>query len=728
MSVGEAIPRPDGRTKVTGMARYACDNNLPGQLHARFVGSAIATGRVLAIDTRSALAHPGVVRVLTAVDMPRFGPVRAPVAAQDYQPMQDDRVLHEGQPIAIVLAETLEAAERGARLIDVRYERAQPHVPGEGPGVMPLKTSHFAPEELDFHKGDLENGFARATVRVDATYVQPPRHHNPMECSGTVAVWSGSKLTVHDAVQHVYGVRTVLSAAFKMPAEDILVLCPHTGGGFGCKGFVWPHQILIPAAARIVGRPVKALLTRAEMYAMVGHQPHMRHRMQLGADAAGRLTAVQHDTINATGFTADFVELATSASKGVYASPAIATTQRIERGHITMPTAMRAPVEGPGLWGLESAIDELAHELHMDPLDLRLANYAETDPATGRPWSSKKLREAYEEGAALFGWRQRPKTPQRDGRWIVSQGMATCSMGTFRFVSKARVRLRVDGRAVIETGTHDIGTGTLTIFPQIAADVLGIPVERIELILGDTRLPEAGPTYGSSTTMGVGAAVLNAAKDVRSKLARIAGLDPERAEVAGGEIRDRGATKGISVRHLMDGTGIGEIVGNGEFGLPGAVGSDAEGGASGYAMRTFGAVFLELGLDPDLGIIRLRRLVGSYSVGRILNPRTARSQIIGGMVWGWGMATMEESPIDVRAGRFLSKNLSGVAVPVNADIPSNLKVHFVDEVDNLASPVGGKGIGEISATGIAAAVANAVFAASGKRIRELPITPAKLLA
>jgi xanthine dehydrogenase YagR molybdenum-binding subunit len=395
-------------------------------------------------------------------------------------------------------------------------------------------------------------------------------------------------------------------------------------------------------------------------------------------------------------------------------------SQRAERAHVAMPTAMRAPIEGPGLWALESAMDELAVELGMDPLDLRVANYAESDPATGAPWSSKKLREAYEEGARLFGWRNRPRGPEREGDWVIGHGMASCLMGTFRNPSRAQVTLRRDGSAMIESGTQDIGTGALTIFPQIAADVLGLPADRIELSLGDTRLPEAGPTYGSSSTIGVGAAVLAAAQEVRGKLARLANLLPGEATMAEGRIGRRGGPEGVSIADVMGQAGESEILGLGAF-------DPAQQGA-GYSMRTFGAVFVEVAVDPELGLLRLRRVVGSYSVGRIVNPRTARAQLIGGIIWGWGMAAMEQSPFDPALGRFLSKNLAGVAIPVNADIPSDITVHFVDEVDEKVGPIGGKGIGELGATGVAAAVANAVFQATGKRIRDLPITPERLVA
>ncbi|MEO3432963.1 xanthine dehydrogenase family protein molybdopterin-binding subunit [Inquilinus sp. CAU 1745] len=726
MTIGQPLPRPDGFAKVTGAARYAADQDAPGMLHAAIVSASIAAGRIVAIDAARALGEAGAVHVLTQRDMPRFGKADAPMMAQTHIPMQDDDIRYQGQPIAIVLAETLEEAQEGARLVEMRYEASNARSPAEADWATidraagKPRQSGFLYFEPDFAKGDLEAGLTGGDRRLEAAYLQPPRHHNPMEPSATLAVWEGDRLTLHDSTQHVYGVRLVVASLFGMPPEKVRVICPHTGGGFGVKGWIWPQQFLSAAAAKVAGRPVKLALSRADMYAFLGYQPRIAQKMTLGAGSGGRLTALRHDVVNLTTVTDDFTEYATEASKGVYASPAIVTSQRMERANVAMPTAMRSPVEGPGLWALESAMDELAHDLGMDPLDLRLANHADEDPATGEPWSSKKLKEAYEEGARLFGWRDRSRRPSRDGDWLVGHGMATCTMGCFRMPTPgAEIVLKADGGAVVRTGTQDIGTGTATIFPQIAADILGLPLEKVTLALGDTELPEAGPTYGSSSTMGVGAAVLQAARDARAKLARLANLPPDDVEMEGGRIRRRGAAEGQAIGDAMRAAGVAEVTGIGSFD-PGSHGA-------GYAMRTFGAVFVEVGVDPELGLLRLRRAVGSYSAGRIINPRTARSQMTGGIIWGWGMAAMEQSPFDPALGRFLSKNLAGVAIPVNADIPSDITIHFVDEVDEIASPIGGKGIGELGATGVAAAVANAVFAATGKRIRDLPITPEKLV-
>ena len=727
MSIGQPLSRADGRAKVTGAARYTADQHVPNLLHAVLVTATIPAGRVSAIETDDALGERGVVRVLTAKDMPRFNTTDQTPMAQSFQPMQGDEIRHEGQPVAIVLAETLEAAEAGARLVFVRYEATEARVPApsdwaaiDKASAEPRKSGflYFEPE---FSKGDAEAGLSAADKRVEEVYIQPTRHHNAMEPSATIASWNGDSLMLYDASQHVYGLQKVLSGILDVPAEKIRAVAEYTGGGFGMKGWIWPHQILAAAASRVVGRPVKLVLSRANLYSTLGHQPRIAHKMKLGADSQGKLTAIDHDVVSVTNTTDDFVEFATEASKGLYATSAMHLRQRVERANITLPTALRAPVEGPGLWALESAMDELAHALQMDPLDLRLANYAEKDPATDMPWSSKKLREAYEEGAELFGWRERSREPQRDGDWLIGQGMASCTMGTFRNPSKAEVRLRADGTITIASGFQEIGTGTRTIFPQIAASVLGVSPDQITCLMGDTLLPEAGPTYGSSSTMGVGSAVLRASEDVRSKLARLANLPGDEVEMADGRIRRKGGNEGAAIADVMREAGTSEIVGVGSF-------QPEKPGEQKFAMKTFGAIFVEVGVDPDLGLLRFRRVVGSYSAGRIINPRTARSQMTGGIIWGWGMAAMEQSVHEPVLGRFLSKNLAGVAIPVNADIPSDITIHFVDEVDMHASPIGGKGIGELGATGVAAGVANAVFHATGKRIRDLPITPDKLVS
>ncbi|MGF6612734.1 xanthine dehydrogenase YagR molybdenum-binding subunit [Paraburkholderia sp. WSM4175] len=703
MSIGTAVSRVEGLAKVTGQAKFAADNTPPGTLHAALVGAPVASGRLIDVDATAALALPGVVRVLTAHDMPRFGAVQPPAAVLAL-PLQNDAIRYEGEPVAIVLAESIEAAEAGRDAVLVRCERDDPILPGAATREPPPEPRMLGD---DLEMGDVDAILGTAQASVAATYIQAARHHNAMETSGTVARFEHGKLTLWDAVQASENVPLVVAAALGMRPDDIHVIAPHTGGGFGSKGYVWPHQILAAAAARVAGRPVKLHLRRHDQFVCVGYQPWMKQDIKLAATADGRLSAIDHEIVNSSAIADTHLEPASEASKTLYASPAIRTKQWLERRNINVPTPMRAPVEGPGLWALESAMDELAVALKIDPLDLRLANYAEVDPHTNKPWSSKKLREAYEEGARLYGWRTRGETPRRDGAWRIGHGMATSSMGNFRFPGGARVRLRSDGTALIEANTHDIGTGTQTVFCQIAAEELGLPIEKVSIVWGDTNLHPAGPVYGSSATGSTGSAIALACREINAKLDALGGKD---------------------VRASLRQANLPEMVADGAFTLPGGASFSADGDGTPYAMRTWGAIFVEVGVDPELGLVRLRRAVGAYSAGRIINPKTARSQMTGAIIWGWGKATMEESVQEPNTGGWLAKNLSNVAVPVNADIPLDIKIHFVSEYDPHASAIGTRGIGELGATGVDAAVAAAVYDAIGLRVRDLPILPGKILA
>ena len=729
-NLGQPITRADGAVKVTGIARYAGDQNQPGQLHAVLVASTVPAGCVSAIDARAALAIPGVSRVLVAVDMPRvhadLDKISVPPLTTRFIPMQSHNIVHEGQPVAIVLGESLEAAEAAATIVRVTYERAAFIVPETAAVVSadPKKGSYSMSNALEFNKGNALAAIAAAPVKAGAAYTQPSRHANPMEPSAIIAVWKGDRLTVYDAVQHLPAVQNVMAAVFGLPATSIRVVSPHTGGGFGAKAFVWPHEILAAMAAKVVRRPVKLVLTRQQMYGMVGPQPQMVHDVHLGAGAEGKLLGVGHATTNITGVTEDYVEFGAVPGRSFYACDNITTSQRVRRGNVTLPTFMRSPWDGPGSWALGSAMDELARALDMDPLDLRLINYAETDPESGKPWSSKKLREAYEEGSRRFGWRTRVKGGTRDGHWQIGCGMADCSQGQARFHSTARVRLKADGTARIESSFCDIGTGPATIFPQIAAEVLGLDPKQVLAVSGDTDLPYSGPTYGSGTTISTGAAVQQAAQRVRAKLARLVGWPAEEVTMRAGQIAHGKESR--TIREVLDEAGVSELASDGSFDLPG--GAPVDMGSSEFPARTFGVIFVEVGVDQELGLLRLRRATGVYSAGRIINPRTARSQMIGGIVWGWGMAAMEASHFEPTLGRWLAKDLAGVALPVNADIPPEIDVGFVDEFDANSGPLGAKGIGELGATGVAAAVANALYDAIGLRVRDLPITPEKLFA
>ncbi|HEX7388471.1 MAG TPA: xanthine dehydrogenase family protein molybdopterin-binding subunit [Acidiphilium sp.] len=706
MSIGTARPRIEGTAKVTGAARYAADNYPDDMLFATTVGASVAHGRVAAIDLAAAMNAPGVVRVLTAGDMPALGKIAPPAAVLEL-PMQGDRIEWEGQPVALVLAETIEAAEEGASLVRVSIETRPAMVPGKGRLETP--PDHFAKARET--KGDVETGFHEADFSITNCYFQPSRHHNPMETSATVASWQGDHLTLWNAAQANLNAPVVLAAAFGIPKENIRSISPHTGGGFGCKGFVWPHELLAAAAAKIMNRPVRLQLTRAQQYSQVGHQPECRQTMTLGAKADGTLTAIRHEAINTTSASGLHFEAPGMASRGYYACENIEIEHQVEHIHTTQPTPMRAPVEGPGSWALESAMDEMAIALGIDPLDFRLKNYAETEPVDGKPWSSKKLREAYIEAAGVYGWRTRAERPRQDGVYAIGHGMGTAGMFCARFPGAARVRIQRDGGVIIEASANDIGTGNQTVYTLVAADTLGISPDRIGVRWGDTRYVATGPVYGSSHTMGTGSAVRVAVQEARRKL----------------QLYGAKADGPLDLAELMRRANVEEIVGDGAWAMPDGAPASMNGNGTPYAMQTFGVTMVEIGVDRDLGVIRLRRAVARYSAGRIINPLTARSQMIGGIIWEWGKATMEASPIEPGHGRFLAKNLSNVAVPVNADIPSAIDVGFVDEFDEHASPIGARGIGELGSTGVAAAIANAVYDAVGIRVREVPILPAHII-
>jgi xanthine dehydrogenase YagR molybdenum-binding subunit len=728
-NLGESIPRHDGPIKVTGAALYAGDRNLPSQLYAVFVNATIPAGRVVSIETTAAVARVGVVRVLKASDMPRvhrkLDEISVPPLATRFIPMQSDEIVYEGQPVAVVLAESLQAAEAGAAVVRVHYQRRPFVVPDTAPAtdVAPEKGNYSKANALQFHKGDATRAIAGAVFRAGGEYTQPSRHGNPMEPCAILAVWEGQRLTVYDAVQHLPAVQNTLAAAFGIESSNVRVVAPHTGGGFGTKAFVWPHEILVSMAARVAGRPVKMVLTRQQQYGMVGYQPQMTHEVDLGADSQGRLLGISHQSVNVTSTTDDYVEFGAVPAKSFYACENISATHRIRRGHVVLPTFMRSPWDGPGSWALGSAMDELARSLNVDPLDLRLTNYTEIDPESGKPWSSKKLREAYDEGARRFGWRERPKGGTLDGHWRIGCGMADCSQGQARFHSTARVRLRANGTAQLESSFCDIGTGPATVFPQIVAAVLGLDPAQVTALSGDTNLPYAGPTYGSSTTISTGAAVQKAALDVRARLAKLAGWPADQVSLEGGRIAYGGTSR--TIQDVLGEAGVAELASDGAFDLPGNAPVDM--GSAEFPTRSFGVVFVEVGVDPELGLLRLRRATGVYSAGRIINSMTSRSQMIGGIVWGWGMAAMEASHYEPTLGRWLAKDLAGVPIPVNADIPPDIDVAFVDEFDSNSGPLGAKGIGELGATGVAAAVGNAVFDAIGVRVRDLPITPEKLI-
>jgi xanthine dehydrogenase YagR molybdenum-binding subunit len=702
MSIGQPVSRLDGAAKVAGAARYAADTPLSDAAYAVIVPATRPKARITGLDLAAASAMPGVIGIFTHRNTPKFGEVTVPLAGETVLPLQDDRVRYEGQAVALVVADSLERATEAARLVQVFY-RDEPFA---ADFLACLDRAEVVQEffgiPLNRTKGDMAAAWAEADARVEGTYLTADRHHSAMEPGATLAVWQDGQLVVHDATQGVVDARNCLAQALQLDPAAIRVRSEFIGGGFGGKGWGWPYQILAAMAARELGRAVKLVLTRAQSFTAHGYQPATHQKVALSARADGTLTGMRHDTVAAGAFVGEHIEAAGWDSHPLYAWPAFSTSHRLVRLDRGGPAAMRSPFGGVGLVAVEIAMDELAYELGMDPLDLRLKNHADVDPSDGLPFSSKKLRECYDEGARRFAWSKRLMAPRsmRDGRDLVGHGMATALLRAFRFPAHARVSIHRSGRVLVETSTQDVGQGSSTILPQIAADVLGVPVESVALVLGDTVLPVAPFTGGSSATMSVGSAVQDAAAKLRDKLLKAGANGPD------------GYPGALAARDI-------EVLT-----ADGAWAPDE--GAPSAALFSFGAIFAEVRIDVDIPIPRVSRVVGVYNAGRILNPKTARSQMTGGIVWGIGQALLERSETDPGLGWFLSKNLSGYLVPVNADVPE-IDVSFVEEFDQHASPLGARGIGELGAIGVGPAIANAVFHATGVRVREVPIRPEHLL-
>ena len=733
-SIGKGIDRLDGHLKVTGGAVYAAENTLPRQAYGYMIVSTIASGRITGFDTAAAQAMPGVISIMTPENAPRLPKQAAPPPGVQRNPhlslLQDDRVQYNGQPIAIVVADTFEQARAAARRVAVHYaptpaalnfKAAQQH----------LRKAPSQPEKpADTSRGNVRGGMARAGVKVAHVYHTPLENHNPLEPHATVASWDGDKLTLFDSTQNISGVRKVAAQTFALPTENVHVVCKFIGGGFGSKGTTWSHVMLAAMASRVAGRPVKLAMERTQMFGPVGARPMTEQRLQLGATRDGKLTAQVHDVICSTAFLDDFSEPCTTVTRNLYQSESLQTTQRMATMNLGVQTYMRAPGESSGSFALESAMDELAYALQLDPVALRLQNYAEMDPEKGHPYSSKSLRECYRVGAERFGWSRRNPTPRsmRVGNTLIGWGMATATYPANRSKAKANAVIRPDGTALVTSGTHDMGTGAYTIMTQIAADAFGLPVAQVTFDLGDTNMPEAPVSGGSQTTASVGPAVHAAASAARDKVIALAITDPQ-SPLHGAAATDIVSADGwlslrgdASVRDRFSAI-LARSGGQGVTADSEAAPGDEK---KQYAMHAFGAVFVEVHVDADFGTVRVPRVVGVYGVGQVMNAKTAHSQLLGGVTWGIGMGLMEKTEIDERTGRAVNANLADYHVPVNADI-GELDVWTVEEHDPYINALGAKGMGEIGIVGVAAALANAVYHATGKRIRDLPITPDKLV-
>lgn len=704
--IGQAVNRVDGRQKVTGGATYAAEFDAPGQAYGAIVRSTVANGRIASIDGTAAERAPGVLAVLTWCNAPRlaYREHHAPVdpsVGERLHVLQDDRVNHQGQPVALVIAGTLEQAGYAAALVRVAYapEPATTDVARLEPALR-TQTDQGAARPSETRRGDPEGALAGAEVKVDWTYVIPRENHNPIELHATIAAWQGDRLTLWDKTQWVGNVADEIAAVFGIPAENIRVVSPFVGGAFGSGLRPWSHVTLAALGARAVGRPVKIMLSRREMYYGTGYRPHTVQRVALGASRDGRLAAIVHDAWQETSTYEAYSEALLDATRFLHSCPNVYTRHRLAPMNVHTPTWMRAPGEASGVFALECAMDELAVALGMDPVELRLRNEPEQDEFKKLPFSSRSTRECYRIGAERFGWSRRDPKPgsMRDGRWLIGWGMATATYPMHYAPASARARLLPDGTAEVASAASDMGPGTWTSMTQVAADALVLPIGRVRFALGDSQLPKTPPHGGSMTMASVGSAVQAACRKAREDALALGGAN-DLVE---------------AMRRI---------------GRPVEVSAEVRPGdeARRFSMHAFGAVFVEVAVDPELGETRVRRIVGAYGAGRVVNPKTSRSQCIGGMIGGIGMALMEHSVVDLRNGRVANANLAEYALPVHADAPPVMDVLFVEEHDPHVNPLGVKGLGEIAIVGVASAITSAVFHATGRRIRELPVTPDKLL-
>jgi len=730
--VGADVDRVDGRNKVTGGATYAAEVRVANVAHAVLVGSTVGRGRIKAIETRAAEAAPGVIAVVTHVNAPRYPGVTAKQDPNDrvVQGFQDDVVLYHDQPIAVVVADTLEHAQHAAAMVTATYDA----VAAVGDVEADLDAAFIldnpkAPNQIS--RGDVAAGLAAANTRIDVTYRTPVETHNPMEPHATIAVWQGADhLTLYDSTQAIFNVRRRLAAMLGLTLDNVRVINHFLGGGFGSKGAPWSHVLIAAIAARATGRAVKLVVTRQQLQIFVGHRPKTVQQLSLGVDGNGTLTAMRHDVVSETSRYDVFIEACTGVTRMLYTCPNVATVQRLVRLDIATPTYTRAPGESTGTFALESALDELAYAAGVNPLELRRKNHAAHDPESGKPWSSKSLLECYRRGAEAIEWARRPDQVRtlRDGRWRIGFGVATTTRGSRQQPASARARMLPTGRAIVQAGTQDIGTGTYTVMTQIAGDALGLPLGDVRFDLGDTAFPEAPPSVGSFTAASTGPAVHNACVALRRELIERAvrdaasplhGLAADAIDADGGALVARTAPRRRdSYAAIVSRSGLPEIAVE--------LRTEASKDRGSFSVYGFGAVFARVKVDDDLGEVRVDRLVGAFAAGKILNPKTAHSQLIGGMVWGIGQALHEHSVRDPRTARMVTRDLADYHVPVHADVP-HLDVILVPEDDPHVNEIGAKGLGELSTPGVAAAIGNAVYHATGIRVRDLPITPDKLI-
>jgi xanthine dehydrogenase YagR molybdenum-binding subunit len=749
--VGPGIDRVDGPLKVTGAARYPSDVRFSNLAFASLVRSTIAAGTITSIDVGAAEAAPGVLAVITHENAPKIHRAkRNMMTPPPDPPLQTNEIQHYGQYVAMIVAETPQQATAAARLVEVVYDIDDPLLSTEDPRAKPKSNPYF----IDMKRGDVKQALASAEVTVEGVFTTSEQAHNPIGLFATVAEWEDDRLTIHDSTQNPFHVRDVLASSFRLRKDRVRVLVPFVGGAFGAGLRVSPHTVLAALAARIVERPVKLVLTRPEMFTGIGHRPNTVQRIKVGASRDGTLVAIDHMGSSTASFGPNLLYPITSGTVAGYACPNVSARDTRTKLNIPPVAHMRAPGEAEGNFALESIMDELSYALGIDPIELRLRNYAEVHPQTGLAWSSKALRECYEVGAERFGWSGRTPDPgsMRDGRWLVGYGMSSVSYGHFQVECSARAIIRQDGNAYVCSGTTEIGVGTWTVMTQLAAEMLGLPLESVEFDLGDTSMPTAPFVGGSGLTIALGSAIHAACRNLVQRFLDVAGKD-EGSPLSGCNVDDVAVADGRIVRaddpsigesytDILKRHGLDELAADGDSSPPrgekgvqikslivsrhGRVGEKLVGRSKGpVPAGAFGARFVEVRVDADLGLLRIARVVSAIDAGRVVNEKTARSQIIGGTVQGIGTAMFEEIVSDAGSGRIANATFGDYLVPVNADVP-DMDVVFVGEPDGI-NPIGAKGVGEVGYVGIPAAIANAVYHATGTRIRSLPITIDKLL-
>ncbi|MBC7940928.1 MAG: xanthine dehydrogenase family protein molybdopterin-binding subunit [Chitinophagaceae bacterium] len=726
--MGQPIARLESRAKVTGAARYASDMPVTNAVHAYLVTSTIGLGRITGFDEAAARAVPGVLAILTHLNRPKVEPVKhffeGGCGLTSVPPLAGPDVAYNGQIIAMVLAESLESAREASHLLAVRYERRAPAASFGAPGTIEQTTAQVLTTRKDPKLGDADAALRHAAVVHDAEYATPTQHHNPIELFSTTAHWIGDELTLYEPTQFAYGLRAGLAAQLAIPPEKIRVLNDFVGGAFGAKAALTHRTVLVALAAREIGRPVKLVATREQGFTIAGHRQETRHRVRIGASPDGRFIAYHHDIWELNGRADPYVNTGIENSAAMYAFPAVVSTARMVRADRDPPIFMRSPSEVPVMFALESAIDELAVKLAMDPVELRRTNDTRKNWLTGKPYTSRSLMKCYDLAGDAFGWRRRNPQPgsMREGDWLIGYGCATASYPTQVSPAVARVRLVADGSARVDIAAHDVGTGAYTVIGQMVCECLAITPDKVAVSIGDSLLPPGPVAGGSVTTASACSAVKLACDQILARLKLKPGVSAAQRSAAFeklklGAIEETGNFVPVSSRSQSTaGLYQGRI--------------DISGGPNvGNAVKTmfaFGAEFVEVRIHARTREIRVPRIVGAFAAGRIMNPRTAHSQLMGGMIWGIGSALHEFTEIDKREARYVNSNLGEYLLPVNADI-GQVDVILVPEVDNEVNPAGAKGIGELANVGTAAAVANAVFHATGRRMRELPITIDKLI-